>query len=163
MSGEKMAKTKLNNLGNRGTVLEELLETIFDADSNACMLRQANRIVLLRNGTAFPQKGAPIDFVGVIKGIPVAVECKETKINRLPLNKSRFPQKEIDALQRFYEAGGNSFVVAAYWKHDCLAVFSYKTFEKLLKTQKSASHKDADAVFPVGKVKKITEVLCMYQ
>jgi len=153
---------KLNTLGNRGRALEDLLEAAFDSDSETCMFRQSNRIVLLRDGRAFPQKGAPVDFVGVVRGVPVVVECKETKANRLPLNKSRFPENEITALQRFSDSGGSSFVVAAFWKHNRIAVFSFRTFKGLMSYRKSVYPEDADVVFPVSKVKKITEVFQLH-
>lgn len=146
-------------MANRGRALEDLLETVFNSDPETCMFRQANRVVLLRDGKAFPQKGAPVDFVGVIKGVPVAVECKETKRSRLPLNKSRFPPKEIAALLEFAEKGGRSFVVAAFWKHGTMAVYGFESFKELLKIKKSVALEDADSVLPLEESKKVIRVL----
>jgi len=45
------------------------------------MFRQANLWIPLRNGKAgaFPKKGAPIDFVGVIDGFPLRWSVKKIK------------------------------------------------------------------------------------
>lgn len=86
---------------NRGRVLEDLLEKVFEsAGSDVFVLRQNNRWIPWR-GRAFPQKGVPLDFVGVVQGVPVGVECKETSSARLPLTQSKFPEKEREALARF--------------------------------------------------------------
>ncbi|MFY9273612.1 MAG: hypothetical protein WAO37_11510, partial [Thermacetogeniaceae bacterium] len=70
---------------NRGRTFEDLIELAFERTPGAKMFRQANLWIPLRNGKAgaFPKKGAPIDFVGVIDGVPVAVECKENQTKRI--------------------------------------------------------------------------------
>lgn len=147
------------NLANRGRALEELLEFVFNSSPGVCMFRQANRIVLLRDGRAFPQKGAPVDFVGVINGVPVAVECKETSGGSIHLGKYRFPDSEIHALESFYKSGGRSYVVGAFWKRDVLAVYGFRSFFKHLSSgKKSLVPEDADAVLPVEDVGEIVKV-----
>ncbi|MGB9791755.1 MAG: Holliday junction resolvase RecU [Thermacetogeniaceae bacterium] len=148
------------NLANRGRALEELLEHVFDSSPGVCMFRQANRIVLLRDGRAFPKKGAPVDFVGVINGIPVAVECKETFDGSIYLGKSRFPDSEIHALESFYKAGGRPYVVGAFWKRNILAVYGFRSFSKILSSgKKSLIPEDADVVLPVEDAGEIVKVL----
>lgn len=149
------------SLANRGRALEELLEMVFSSSGpEVCMFRQANRIVLLRNGRAFPQKGAPIDFVGVINGVPIAVECKEVSSERLSLGPGRFPEKEIRALQKFYRAGGRSYIVAAFWKNDVLAVFGFENFfKRWSEGTKSVTFQNADCVLPVQSTRQIVKIL----
>jgi len=110
---------------NRGRALEDLLEMVFEsAGPRVKMFRQNNKWVPLRNGGRFPAKGAPVDFVGTIAGMPVAVEAKEVASgHRFPLNEQRMPQKELDALLRFTAAGGAAFIVVAFWSMDILAVW----------------------------------------
>lgn len=69
---------------NRGRALEDLLEAVFTgAGPTVKMFRQSNKWVPLRSGKAFPHKGAPTDFVGVISGIPVAVECSQPPLTEV--------------------------------------------------------------------------------
>jgi recombination protein U len=133
---------------NRGRALEDLVERAFDSDPGSKMFPQNNKLVILRDGTAFYQKGkgASVDFVGVIKGIPVAVECKETSSSRLPLSESRFPEREKEALEEFERAEGRSFVVAAFWKENLLALFTVDA----LRGRKSLSPKEAAFTLPVS-------------
>lgn len=133
---------------NRGRALEDLVERAFDSDPGSKMFRQNNKLVILRDGTAFyPKgKGAPVDFVGVVKGIPVAVECKETGSSRLSLAESRFPEREKKALEEFERAEGRSFVVAAFWKEDLLAVFTVDA----LRGRKSLPLKEAAFTLPAS-------------
>ena len=70
---------------NRGRTFEDLIELAFERTPGAKMFRQANLWIPLRNGGAIPKRGAPVDFLGVIDGIPVAVECKENQSKRISL------------------------------------------------------------------------------
>ncbi|RPF49596.1 penicillin-binding protein-related factor A (putative recombinase) [Thermodesulfitimonas autotrophica] len=138
----------LSVYANRGCALEDLVEAVFEANPNSKVFRQNNRWVPLRSGKggAFPSRGAPVDFVGCIEGVPVAIECKETSSPRLPLTESRFPEKEKVALVEFERAGGRSFIVAAFWRENALAVFKLETFLRALEHKKSVKYDDADAV-----------------
>ncbi|RJX20367.1 MAG: hypothetical protein C4570_03925 [Ammonifex sp.] len=133
---------------NRGRALEDLVERAFDNDPGSKMFHQNNKTVILRDGTAFYQKGkgAPVDFVGTVRGIPAAVECKETSSSRLSLAESRFPEKEKKALEEFERAEGRSFIVVAFWKEDLLAVFTVDA----LRNRKSLSPKEAAFTLPVS-------------
>jgi len=141
---------------NRGRALEDLLETVFEsAGPGVKIFRQNNKWVPLRSGRSFPYKGVPVDFVGVVSGIPVAVECKETAGKSLPLNPSRFPEKEILALREFSEAGGRAFVVAAFWRVDSLAVYRFESFHRFWQQYKTGGRAslrpdDADAWAPLA-------------
>lgn len=157
---------------NRGRALEDLLEAVFasldvtfaDAVPGAKMFRQSNKWVPLRSGGAFPHKGAPVDFVGVIMGIPVALECKETAASTFSLHPSKFPEKEIRSLQVFSQAGGRAFVIIAFWKVESLAVFKFETLYGLwLKCQEggraSLRPGDADAVILAANVAVVPALL----
>lgn len=143
---------------NRGCALEDLVETIFSADPESAMHRQNNKWVPLHGGKAgaFPSRGAPIDFVGVIRGVPVALECKECGAPRFPLSEARFPQKEKDALLRFIKAGGKSFLLVWFWKSDALAVYPVADVLAFLKEgKKSLTPGDAASVLSVGEMLKL--------
>lgn len=141
--------------------MEDLVERVFDSDPGSKMFRQNNKLVVLRDGRAFYQKGkgAPVDFVGAIKGVPVAVECKETSSFRLPLSESRFPEREKEALEEFERAGGKGFVVAAFWKEDLLAVFTTNA----LRGRKSLSPKEAAFTLPVSQAMLLPQKICALQ
>lgn len=133
---------------NRGRALEDLVERAFDSDPGSKMFLQNNKLVILRDGTAFRPKGkgAPVDFVGAMRGVPVAIECKETSSSRLPLTESRFPEREKAALEEFEKAGGRSFIVVAFWKEDLLAVFTVDA----LRGRKSLPPKEAAFTLPAS-------------
>jgi len=97
----------VNIYANRGRTFEELFELAV-AGKKYCYFQKQHNLWIPYAGKAFPARGSPIDFIGVVKGIPVAVECKEIKGGRFPL--SRLPRKEFEALKRFQQAGGKSFL-----------------------------------------------------
>jgi len=114
----------------KGGALEELIENI------AVQLRLSGRGILLKQnvlwvnygGRVFPKKGAPVDFLGVVKGVPVALECKETTSDRIQLTESHFSEKEKAFLSDFGKAGGKAFLIFAFWKHNSIYVIPYKSF-----------------------------------
>jgi len=114
----------------KGGALEELIENI------AVQLRLSGQGILLKQnvlwvnygGRVFPKKGAPVDFLGVVKGIPVALECKETTSDRIQLTESHFSEKEKAFLSDFEKAGGKAFLIFAFWKHNSVYVIPYKSF-----------------------------------
>lgn len=139
---------------NRGRTLEDLMETAFDAAGPSVWVRRQNNLwVPLRGKQAFPKKGSPVDFVGVIDGTAVAIECKESAGPRLSLGKQRFPHKEIEALQQCEIAGGQAFVVAAFWLENTLAVYRFSDFHKRWEAYQRGSRAHVtvqDATFSVS-------------
>ena len=145
---------------NRGRVFEDLIEIAFERTPGAKMFRQANLWIPLRNGGAFPKRGAPVDFLGVIDGIPVAVECKENQSKRISLGPKRFPLKEINALKEFEEAGGKSFVFVAFWQENVIAIYDFQIFYWYWDSgRKSLTSQDTDYILPINKVMKIKKYL----
>lgn len=159
---------RISMQANRGRTLEDLLEAVFrnaGPRAEVEMRRQYNKWVPIRGGMSFPQKGSPLDFVGVIGGKPIALECKENSTPRLSLHKARFPQKEIDALFRFTRAGGHAFVVAAFWNENLLAIYPFGDFYtrwlayKKGKGMASVRTGDAEICIPVNSVLRIIDIL----
>ncbi|MGB4216513.1 MAG: Holliday junction resolvase RecU [Thermacetogeniaceae bacterium] len=145
---------------NRGRTFEDLIELAFERTPGAKMFRQANLWIPLRNGGAFPKRGAPVDFLGVIDGIPVAVECKENQSKRISLGPKRFPLKEINALKEFEEAGGKSFVFVAFWQENVIAIYDFQIFYWYWDSgRKSLTSQDTDYILPINKVMKIKKYL----
>jgi recombination protein U len=126
----------------KGDALEELIENI------AVQLRLSGQGILLKQnvlwvnygGKVFPKKGAPVDFLGVVKGIPVALECKETTSDRIQLTESHFPEKEKAFLSDFEKAGGKAFLIFAFWKYNAVYLVRYKNF--LLFNKKSITNEE---------------------
>lgn len=98
----------INLQANRGRTLEELFGLLV-AGKEYCYFQKQHNLWIPWKGSAFPAGGAPIDFIGVIKGIPVAVECKEVTGKSFPF--CRLPQKEFEALRAFEGAGGKAFLL----------------------------------------------------
>lgn len=119
---------------NRGRSLEDLVEQYLADAPGIKLFRQVNRWVPLAGGArAFPLKGAPVDFVGAVRGIPVALECKEvSRGTRFPLTESRLPAKEIRAMREFENAGGRAYLLVAFWEKDLLSLYPFPFLENAL-------------------------------
>lgn len=134
-----------NSRANRGKTLEDLVEKAFrDAFLKGLPVwvqRQNNKWVPVRNGSrAVPVRGrgSPVDFIGSVLGVPVALECKEYRAGRrLILNESRFPEREIVALRDFESVGGRGFVVAVFRESDTLAVYPFPVVYEAWKAYKA--------------------------
>lgn len=106
----------------KGGALEEFIENL------AAQLRLSGQGLLLKQnvlwvnygGKVFPRKGAPVDFLGVVKGVPIALECKETVSDRIQLTESHFSEKEKAFLLDFEKVGGKAFLVFAFWKYNAI-------------------------------------------
>lgn len=159
---KRMPQLAKNIQANRGRTFEDLIEMAFNRTPGAKMFRQANLWIPLHNGKkgAFPKRGAPVDFLGVIEGVPVAVECKENQSKRISLGPNRFPQKEIDALIEFEDAGGKSFVFVAFWQESIIAIYNFELFYRYWNSdKKSLTSRDAGCVLPVGKIMDVKKYL----
>lgn len=116
----------------KGGALEELIENI------GTQLRILGQGVLLKQNVlwvtygnrTFPKKGAPVDFLGVVKGIPVAIECKETVSDRIQFSETHFSSKEKAFLSDFEKAGGKAFIIFAFWKSNGLYIVKHADFEE---------------------------------
>lgn len=127
----------------KGSALEELIENL------AVQLRLSGQGILLKQnvlwvnhgGRVFPKKGAPVDFLGVIKGISVALECKETASDRIQFTESHFSEKEKAFLSDFEKTGGKAFLIFAFWKHNSIYAIQYKDFINF--TKKTMTNEEA--------------------
>jgi recombination protein U len=114
----------------KGSALEELIENLavqLKLSGQGILLKQ-NVIWVNYGGSVFPKRGAPVDFLGVVKGVPVALECKETTSDRIQLSESHFPEKEKAFLSDFEKAGGRAFLIFAFWKHNSIYIIPYRKF-----------------------------------
>jgi penicillin-binding protein-related factor A (putative recombinase) len=117
---------------------------------------------------AFPAKGAPVDFVGVVSGVGVAVECKEVARGaRLSLRPERFPEAEVAALREFERRGGGlSFVAAAFWGEGVLAVVPFGKLEPLFRERAASVPlerlKEMGTAFRVSEAARIPAALEAY-
>jgi len=138
---------------NKGRVLEDLIELALANVPGMKLFRQANIWVPLRGGRqgAFPFKGAPVDFVGAVNGIPVALECKEVgRGKRLSLTGHRLPVKEIEAMREFEEAGGRAFLLVAFWQENVLSAYPWRVVEGELASGARSIHCGRGFLYPLG-------------
>jgi recombination protein U len=130
----------------KGGALEELIENI------GTQLRILGQGVLLKQNVlwitygnkTFPKKGAPVDFLGVIRGVPVAIECKETTGDRIQFSETHFSAKEKALLADFQRNGGKAFLIFAFWKANSIYVVKYSVFKAYNKC--SITDKNCQAV-----------------
>jgi recombination protein U len=146
---------------NRGRSLEDLVEQYLANEPGVKLFRQANRWVPLAGGArAFPAKGAPVDFVGAVRGIPVVLECKEvSRGSRFPLTESRLPKKEVMTMREFETAGGNAYLLVAFWEKGVLSLYSFPFVESALaKGRKSLASAEGTQV-AVSRILSLFDVL----
>lgn len=149
------------NQANRGRSLEDLVEQYLANAPGVKLFRQANRWVPLAGGArAFPARGAPADFIGAVRGVPVVLECKEVSCsNRFPLTESRLPEKEVRAMREFEAAGGKAYLLVAFWEKGVLSLYPFPFVESALaKGRKSLAAAEGTQV-AVSRILSLFDIL----
>lgn len=73
---------------------------------------QANRTITL----AYFEQKSTVDYIGVVQGIPICFDAKETTKSALPM--SNIHKHQIEFMQTFKEQGGISFLIVYFKKYD---------------------------------------------
>ena len=111
----------VTNYANRGSHFEKLIEysnNVYAQKERALIFKQHTHIVPIRNGkgkivSAKICEKAIADYMGTVRGTPVAIEAKETKQAALAYNAVK--PHQADFLTKFEKVGGGkSFVVISY-------------------------------------------------
>jgi len=105
------------NHANRGKSLEDLIiyaNEQYKAKGVALIQKVATPWTVIRKGkqivSAFPAEKSTVDFIGVVKNIPIAFDAKQCKeYTRFPL--INVEQHQLDFLKNWRKQGGTSFLI----------------------------------------------------
>lgn len=135
-----------SNRGLRGSVLEELLHYTheyyhqlklcrIDKISTPVKVVEIDHKGVIEKG--FFEKKATVDFIGIMQGVFIAFDAKETNLKSLPL-------KNIHAHQMAYmkdvtDQGGLAFIIVHFKYNDTYFLVPYETLESFYKSSSRRS------------------------
>lgn len=112
--------------GLRGSALESLINVTNDVYISKKMaiiqkiptpITPVNFDKQSRNITlAYFEQKSTVDYMGLVQGVPVAFDAKETGQKSLPLQ--NIHQHQIDFMQDFEDQGGVAFILVHFKAHD---------------------------------------------
>jgi recombination protein U len=107
--------------GHRGDALEDiiLLTNEYYRNNHYGLIDKANtpvKVVEIDHSgiitKGFFEKKSTVDFIGLIQGVAVAFDAKETNLKSLPL--SNIHQHQVDYMTEFNHQGGLSFILVHF-------------------------------------------------
>lgn len=75
-------------------------------------INQTNRTITL----AYFEQKSTVDYIGVVQGVPICFDAKETTKNALPIR--NIHPHQIDFMNAFKKQGGVSFLIVNFKKYD---------------------------------------------
>lgn len=126
-----------NTRGLRGSGLEEMVNITNDLyrQKNLAIVQkiptpikpitidQEKRVITL----AYFEQKSTVDYVGIVQGIPICFDAKETSKNFLPI--SNIHPHQIDFMRDFKGQGGEAFLVVYFKKYEEYFFIDIKTLE----------------------------------
>ncbi|OPL07504.1 MAG: hypothetical protein AVO33_05110 [delta proteobacterium ML8_F1] len=111
--------------GHRGDALEDLIlltneyyknhqYALIDKASTPIKVVEIDQGGMITKG--FFEKKSTVDFVGIVQGIPVAFDAKETDLKSLPLYNIHAHQ--VDYMKHFTYQGGLAFIIVHFKYYD---------------------------------------------
>ena len=115
-----------NTRGLRGNELEEMLNVTNELYRQKHLgvvqkiptpikpinIDQAKRVITL----AYFEQKSTVDYVGVVQGVAICFDAKETSKNFLPIN--NIHKHQIDFMKDFKNQGGEAFIVVYFKKYE---------------------------------------------
>ncbi len=138
--------------GLRGSELEELIDLtleFYKRQSLACIDKIATPIKVVeidKSGVitkGFFDKKSTVDYIGVIQGVPVAFDAKETNLKSFPL--SNIHPHQMDYMYDFTKQGGLAFFIIYFKQYDS---FHLLPFDDLKTLYDNAQQKKARKSIP---------------
>lgn len=110
--------------GVRGTALESLIEFTNRRYHELGLARVDKiatpvKVLELQNGIitkGYFEKPSTVDFVGIIQGVFVAFDAKETEATSLPLN--NIHRHQVEFMEDVQRQGGLSFLIVHFKRYD---------------------------------------------
>jgi recombination protein U len=122
--------------GHRGDALEEiiLLTNEFYRNHHFAIVDKASTPIkvvdiddkgLITKG--YFEKKSTVDFIGLVQGIAIAFDAKETRLKSLPL--SNIHQHQIDYMCEFNHQGGLAFIIVHFTLYNRYFLLPYEIVE----------------------------------
>lgn len=145
--------TRWNSRGHRGDVLEDLIthSNEFIRKNNLGRVDKINipiKVIEIDSKAmitkAFFEKKSTVDFMGVVQGIPVAFDVKETNLKSLPLQ--NIHEHQVEFMKDFTVQRGLSFIIIHFKFCDEYYLVPFETIERYYygKERRSIPYKDMD-------------------
>ncbi len=124
--------------GLRGSDLEELIELTlqyYKTEGLACIDKIATPIKTVEINSsgvitkAFFEKKSTVDFIGIIQGIGVAFDAKQTNLKSFPL--SNIHPHQIKYMNLFTKQGGLAFFIIYFKQYDTFHLLPYEDINNL--------------------------------
>jgi recombination protein U len=88
---------------------------------------------------AYFEKRSTVDYIGVVQGIPVCFDAKETLKERFPLQ--NIHQHQIDFMEDFEKQGGIAFLIVQFVQHNECFYLPFKVLEQYYLKAKEGGRK----------------------
>jgi len=136
--------------GHRGDVLESLIEWThsYYHQMGLCRIDKVSTPVKVVDidgqgmiTKAFFEKKSTIDFIGIVQGVCIAFDAKETNLKSLPL--SNIHQHQIEYMSDISKQGGLSFIIVHFKFNDTYMLVPFEIINAFYKhpTKKSIPFK----------------------
>ncbi len=148
--------------GLRGSTLEDLVNHTNDAyrDKKLALIQkvptpikpieidQASRHITL---AYFDQKST-VDYIGVVQGIPICFDAKESAVSTFPIH--NIHEHQVKFMQEFEEQGGIAFILLQYTNLDETYYVPYRDIRKFWDRaqaggRKSFTYEEVDRTYQV--------------
>lgn len=132
--------------GHRGDVLEEMLSFTHDYyhSLKLCRIDKVSTPVKVveidGQGSitkGFFEKKSTVDFIGIIQGVFVAFDAKETNLKSLPLK--NIHEHQIEYMKDVSHQGGLCFIIVHFKFNDTYFLLPFEVIEHYYKTDKRKS------------------------
>jgi recombination protein U len=145
--------TRWNSRGHRGDVLEDLISFSNEHFKKHSLARIDKvhipiKVIEIDNGgmitKAFFEKKSTVDFQGIIQGIPVAFDVKETTLKSLPLQ--NIHEHQVEFMRDIKNQKGLSFIIIHFKFCDEYFLVPFEIVEKYYEEYaRSESRKHGDS------------------
>lgn len=127
-----------NSRGLRGSGLEDIINMtneVYKAKGLAIIQKIPTPITPVKIdkeqgniSLAYFDKQSTVDYIGVVQGIPICFDAKETTQKRLPIQ--NIHEHQIEFMQNWQKQGGVAFLLVSFKEYD---EYYYLPFEVLVK------------------------------
>lgn len=147
--------------GHRGDILEEMICFTHDYyhSLGLCRIDKISTPIKVVDidgqgliTKAFFEKKSTVDFIGIIQGVFVAFDAKETHLKSLPLK--NIHEHQIDYMKDVTRQGGLSFIITHFKFNDTYFLLPYETIQRYYYIEKRKSI-PYDAMCPELQIEKI--------
>ena len=119
--------------GHRGDILEDLIllsNEYYNTNKYGRIDKVSTPIKVVDIGKdglitkGYFEKKSTVDFIGIVQGIAIAFDAKETNLKSLPI--SNIHEHQIEYMEDFHFQGGLAFIIAHFKIDDSYHLIPYE-------------------------------------